>query len=94
VVATIIKSDLAALNVNLSVQSLAWPTQWAKGKSSNPAQRQDIFLKYWWPDYPDPYSWFSNLLQTESPRGRAAAWITPSGSARCSASPCRCSGWR
>ena len=53
--------------MNLSVQSLAWPTQWAKGKSSNPAQRQDIFLEYWWPDYPDPYSWFSNLLQTESP---------------------------
>ena len=67
VVATIIKSDLAPLNVNLSVQSLAWPTQWSKGKSSNAAQRQDIFLEYWWPDYPDPYSWFTNLLQTENP---------------------------
>src|SRR5215472_4062769 len=67
VVATIIKSDLAALNVNLSTQSLAWPTQWAKGKSANPAQRQDIFMEYWWPDYPDPYSWFVNLLETESP---------------------------
>ena len=67
VVATIIKSDLAALNVNLSTQSLAWPTQWSKGKSSNAAQRQDIFLEYWWPDYADPYSWFTNLLQTENP---------------------------
>jgi peptide/nickel transport system substrate-binding protein len=67
VVATIIKSDLAALNVNLSVQALAWPTQWSKGKSSDPAQRQDIFMEYWWPDYPDPYSWFVNLLETESP---------------------------
>jgi peptide/nickel transport system substrate-binding protein len=67
VVATVIKSDLAALNVNLSVQPLAWPTQWAKGKSSNAAQRQDIFIEYWWPDYADPYSWFVNLLQTESP---------------------------
>jgi peptide/nickel transport system substrate-binding protein len=67
VVATIIKSDLAALNVNLSVQSLAWPTQWAKGKSSSAAQRQDIFLEYWWPDYADPYSWFVNTLETESP---------------------------
>jgi peptide/nickel transport system substrate-binding protein len=67
VVATIIKSDLAALNVNLSVQSLAWPTQWSKGKSSNAGQRQDIFLEYWWPDYADPYSWFTNLLQTENP---------------------------
>jgi peptide/nickel transport system substrate-binding protein len=67
VVATIIKSDLAALNVNLSVQALAWPTQWAKGKSTRAAQRQDIFLEYWWPDYADPYSWFSNTLETENP---------------------------
>jgi peptide/nickel transport system substrate-binding protein len=67
VAATIIKSDLAALNVNLSVQALAWPTQWARGKSSDAAKRQDIFMEYWWPDYPDPYSWFQGLLQTESP---------------------------
>src|SRR5690242_3972726 len=67
VVATIIKSDLAALNVNLSVQALAWPTQWARGKSSDAAKRQDIFMEYWWPDYPDPYSWFQGLLLTESP---------------------------
>lgn len=67
VVATIIKSDLAALNVNLTTQSLAWPTQWAKGKSNSAAQRQDIFLEYWWPDYADPYSWFVNTLETESP---------------------------
>jgi peptide/nickel transport system substrate-binding protein len=67
VVATIIKSNLAAVNVSLSTQALAWPTQWSKGKSSNPAQRQDIFLEYWWPDYPDPYSWFVNLLETENP---------------------------
>jgi peptide/nickel transport system substrate-binding protein len=67
VVATIIKSDLAALNVNLSTQALAWPTQWAKGKSNNAAQHQDIFMEYWWPDYPDPFSWFQGLLETESP---------------------------
>ena len=67
VVATIIKSDLAALNVNLRTQALAWTTQWAKGKSTSAAQRQDIFLEYWWPDYADPYSWFANTLETESP---------------------------
>ena len=53
--------------MNVNAQSLAWPTQWAKGKSSNPAQRQDIFLEYWWPDYADPYSWFVNTLETENP---------------------------
>jgi peptide/nickel transport system substrate-binding protein len=24
-------------------------------------------MEYWWPDYPDPYSWFQGLLLTESP---------------------------
>jgi peptide/nickel transport system substrate-binding protein len=65
VVATLIKSSLAKLNVNVTVQSLAWPTQWARGKSANAAQHQDIFMEYWWPDYADPYSWFVNLLETE-----------------------------
>jgi peptide/nickel transport system substrate-binding protein len=65
VVATLMKSSLAKLNVNLTVQSLAWPTQWARGKSGNAAQHQDIFMEYWWPDYADPYSWFVNLLETE-----------------------------
>jgi peptide/nickel transport system substrate-binding protein len=65
VVATLLKSSLAKLNVNLSIQSLAWATQWGKGKSSSPSARQDIFMEYWWPDYADPYSWFVNLLLSE-----------------------------
>jgi peptide/nickel transport system substrate-binding protein len=65
VVATLLKSSLAKLNISLSVQPLAWPTQWGKGKSANASSHQDIFLEYWWPDYADPYSWFTNLLQTE-----------------------------
>jgi peptide/nickel transport system substrate-binding protein len=64
-VSTLIKSELAPLNINVDVQSLQWPVQWAKGKSSNTAQRQDIFLFYWWPDYADPYSWFINLFHSE-----------------------------
>ena len=65
VVATLLKSSLAKLNVNLTVQPLAWATQWGKGKSSSAKARQDIFMEYWWPDYADPYSWFVNLLLTE-----------------------------
>ncbi len=65
VVATLLKSSLARLNINLSTQSLAWPTQWAKAKSANAASHQSIFLEYWWPDYADPYTWFNNLLLTE-----------------------------
>jgi peptide/nickel transport system substrate-binding protein len=64
---SLIKADLAKVNIGLSVQGLAWPTQWAKAKSSDAAQRQDMLLFYWWPDYADPYSWFINLFHTESP---------------------------
>jgi peptide/nickel transport system substrate-binding protein len=64
-VSTLLKSELAPLNINLQIQSMAWPTQWAKGKSSKLSQRQDIFLFYWWPDYADPYSWFVNIFKTE-----------------------------
>jgi len=65
VVATLLKSNMAKLNISLSTQSLAWPTQWAKAKSANAASRQSIFLEYWWPDYADPYTWFSNLLESQ-----------------------------
>ncbi len=65
VAATLIKSELAHLNINLSTTSLAWPAQWGKAKSSNASSRQDIFLEYWWPDYADPYTWFNNLLLTQ-----------------------------
>jgi peptide/nickel transport system substrate-binding protein len=65
VVATLLKSSLAHLNINLNITSLAWPTQWAKAKSANAASHQSIFLEYWWPDYADPYTWFTNLLQTQ-----------------------------
>lgn len=65
VVATMIKSSLARLNINVSVRSLAWDTQWAKAKSPRAASHQDIYMEYWWPDYADPYSWFGNLLASE-----------------------------
>ncbi|MEO8477598.1 MAG: ABC transporter substrate-binding protein, partial [Actinomycetota bacterium] len=66
-VAALMKSDLAKVNVNVDVRGLAWPTQWAKGKSADLTERQDIFLFYWWPDYADPYSWFINMFHTEDP---------------------------
>jgi peptide/nickel transport system substrate-binding protein len=66
-VATLMKSNLADLNINVNVRGMQWTAQWAKAKSSNVNERQDILLFYWWPDYADPYSWFINLFHTEDP---------------------------
>jgi peptide/nickel transport system substrate-binding protein len=64
-VATLMKSQLAELNIQLDVRGLQWQAQWDRAKSANEAERQDILVFYWWPDYPDPSSWFFNLFRTE-----------------------------
>ncbi|MQA01822.1 MAG: ABC transporter substrate-binding protein [Streptosporangiales bacterium] len=74
--ASLIKSNLAKLNVKLTTRGLQWPTQWAKAKSSDLKNRQDILLFYWWPDYASPYSWFINLFHTEQPPSRSTCSAT------------------
>lgn len=64
-VATSLKSNLAQLNVELDVQATEWQPQWDRAMSDDVAARQDIFVMYWWPDYPDPFSWFISLFHTE-----------------------------
>ncbi|HEX2588878.1 MAG TPA: ABC transporter substrate-binding protein [Gaiellales bacterium] len=66
-VASLLKSELAPLNITVNVSALQWTAQWSKAKSTNPASRQDILLFYWWPDYADPYSWFINLFHSANP---------------------------
>jgi peptide/nickel transport system substrate-binding protein len=62
--AAILKSDLAQLNINLQVTPLQWTAQWNKAKSSNASGRQDIFVMYWYPDYADAFSWFTQLFRS------------------------------
>ena len=65
--ASILKSDLAPLNVKLDVRPMQWTSQWDKAKSTDPSKHQDIFVMYWYPDYADPYSWFTNLFKSANP---------------------------
>ena len=64
---TLLSSALSGLNVTLDAKPMQWDAQWAQGKSADPAQRQDIFVMYWYPDYPDAYSWFANVFHSASP---------------------------
>jgi len=66
-VVTLLKSNLAKVGITLETKALAWETQWAIGKSTDPTKRQDIFLFYWYPDYADPFSWFTNLYHSATP---------------------------
>jgi peptide/nickel transport system substrate-binding protein len=62
--AAILKSDLAQLNIDLKVTALQWTAQWDRAKSSDTSKRQDIFVMYWYPDYADAFSWFANLYRS------------------------------
>jgi peptide/nickel transport system substrate-binding protein len=62
--ASLLKSSLAELNVEVQVRPLQWTAQWDKAKSKDPSRRQDILVFYWYPDYADPFSWFVNLFHS------------------------------
>ncbi|MET9341251.1 ABC transporter substrate-binding protein [Nonomuraea sp. NPDC003804] len=53
-------ATLEPLNITLVAKALPWEEQWARGKRRG----QDIFLMYWWPDYADAYSWFTNVFRS------------------------------
>ena len=58
------QSELAKLGITLDIRGMPWDSQWESAKVE-PAQAQDIFVMYWWPDYASPLSWLLNLFYTE-----------------------------
>jgi peptide/nickel transport system substrate-binding protein len=59
------KAELAKLGVTLELRGMPWEQQWALATAENPADRQDIFVMYWWPDYPDPYTFLAPMFHSE-----------------------------
>ncbi|MFC4122719.1 ABC transporter substrate-binding protein [Nonomuraea zeae] len=57
---TLLSTALKGLNVTLQAKPMTWSAQWDLGKK----QGQDIFVMYWYPDYPDAYSWFVNVFKS------------------------------
>ncbi len=63
--AELYKSELAKLGIDLEIRSMPWDSQWELGKSSDPEARQDIYMFYWWPDLPSPYSFLYSPFHSE-----------------------------
>lgn len=57
--------NLRQLGIDLELKSMEWDQQWAQAQNTDPANRQDMFVFIWWPDYADPVSWFTSLLHSE-----------------------------
>lgn len=65
-VGDVMKAQLRPLGIDLQVKGLTWSSaQWPRAKKKNPDERQDIFVMWWWPDDPEPLSYFRNVFRTE-----------------------------
>src|SRR3990172_1301662 len=64
--AELYKSELAKLNIDLEIRSMPWDSQWELAKNPDPTARQDIFVMYWWPDLPSPYSFLYSTFHSET----------------------------
>ncbi len=63
--AELFKSELAKLNINLSIRGMPWESQWALARSDNKEEIQDIFVMYWWPDISDPSAFLYSTYHSE-----------------------------
>ncbi|MEB3964563.1 ABC transporter substrate-binding protein [Streptomyces kunmingensis] len=62
----LMKAQLRPFGIDLQVAGLAWASaQWPRAKKKNVNERQDIFVMWWWPDDPEPLSYFRNVFRTE-----------------------------
>ena len=57
--------NLGKLGIKLELNPMEWDAQWDRAKATKPEDRQDLFIMQWWPDYPDPVSWFTSLVHSE-----------------------------
>lgn len=62
--AELYKAELAKLNIDLEIRGMPWDSQWELAKG-DPQNRQDIFVMYWWPDLPSPYSMLYSTFHSE-----------------------------
>ncbi|MGI8330931.1 ABC transporter substrate-binding protein [Actinomadura scrupuli] len=76
---TLLSSTLKSVNVTLDAKPMQWDAQWTRAKGNDPAKRQDIFLMYWYPDYPDAYSWFLNVFRSANPVSFNLTYLKDSG---------------
>ncbi len=63
--AELYKAELGKLGVELEIRSMPWDSQWEMAKGANAADRQDLFMMYWWPDLPSPYSFLYSTYHSE-----------------------------
>ena len=63
-VAELLKSSWNKIGIDLEIRAMNWVQEWSFA-TSNPSKAQDVMLFYWWPTYPTPYDYLSNMFHSE-----------------------------
>mgnify|MGYP000955812204 CR=1 FL=1 len=63
--AELFKSELNKIGVDLEIRAMPWESQWELSRHTDPNERQDMMMMYWWPDYASPYSYLYNMFHSE-----------------------------
>jgi len=61
----LLKAELAKLEIILELRGMPLEEQSSVATAKKPEDRQDIFVTYWWPDYPDPYTFLRPMFHSE-----------------------------
>lgn len=58
-------ANLTKIGVAAEARGMTWEAQLDLAKAKDPAQRQDVFMMYWWPDVTTPDSFHRSMFHTE-----------------------------
>jgi peptide/nickel transport system substrate-binding protein len=61
------KAELAKLGVDLEARGMTWDAQSGLAGATDPNERQDIYIMWWWPDFAHPHSFLSGMFETFEP---------------------------
>ncbi len=73
--ATLMKERFAEIGIDVTVRPMPYEQQWAlaKGKAE---KRQDMFMMYWWPTYPDGYDTLCSFYdEGDEPYYNLSYWV-------------------
>jgi len=61
----LLKAELEKLGITLELKGMSWEEQYGLATAGKPKDRQDIFMTYLWPDYPDPCTFLGPMFHSE-----------------------------
>lgn len=70
-------TELAKLNITLSINAMTWDGMWDKARSSDMKDRQDLLIEYWMIDIASPAGWMAAYTTEAEPSMNLSYYSNP-----------------